>query len=119
MSVGGSNSDHAWHDQRSLKFHRIIAARLNDEPGRLEAASALLRRWMRIRKPIHADYEWLKILSDDSVQEIVSLITSESEKAKELRQSSPMMGVLTRQEIDSFRDSYRLRAPHPSSRIHR
>jgi DNA-binding transcriptional MerR regulator len=80
----------------SLVYHRTVAHRL-DEPLVREARKRL-SRW-RKSDAIHPQWadEWDRVL-EMPVAKIAKLISSNSEHARELRQSSPFAGALTEQE---------------------
>jgi hypothetical protein len=80
----------------SLAYHRAVAHRLDEQVVR--DARRRLERWRErgTIDPQCAD-EWELVL-DMPLPKIATLISSDSKRARELRQSSPFAGVLTPQE---------------------
>jgi hypothetical protein len=89
-------------DQIKLAQHRLIAKKLRQNP---EPIIALARRNLRryiARRPAPATYlwkEWLALLDQNSVDRIIAVMTSKTQKATQLRQASPFAGVLSPEEI--------------------
>jgi len=88
--------DHRPAELRSLAYHRVVARRLDE--GIVNDARKRLRRWREDGRidPRWAD-EWERILAMPPPS-IAKLMSSDSERARALRQSSPFAGVLTEQE---------------------
>jgi hypothetical protein len=87
---------HEWIDQRSLALDKAIAAMIRDKPELLDRAKITLNRWIKLKEPEipRALWEWQNILNQSTLEEILSFITEDSEKARQLRQSSPFCGIL-------------------------
>jgi hypothetical protein len=83
--------------ERSLAFHRVVATRLLDDSTILDFARQRVKSWMA--ESPHRPYikEWAKILGG-STQSVVDFLVDGSERAVELRQSSPFAGVLSARE---------------------
>ena len=94
-------SGHARVEARSLAMHRVIAEKLRNNPGLLEAAGENIRRWRRQGVDVTAFAEWEAILGR-GVAETVRVLTDPSEGAARLRQSTPFTGVLTPKERRRF-----------------
>jgi hypothetical protein len=90
------NRGHRTAELQSLAYHRLVAERLDDKIA--GDARQRLRRWRSDGRidPRWAE-EWDRILSMP-LPRIAKAISSDSPKARELRQSSPFAGVLTPQE---------------------
>lgn len=100
---------HRTHDRVSLELNRAIAARLPSHPHWIEIARANLERWQRRdpRSPeLECDREWREMLSRPLGQ-IVEVLTSETDHARWLRQSSPFTGVLTPREVLDIKRRWR------------
>jgi transcriptional regulator with XRE-family HTH domain len=83
-------------DRRSLALHRVIAAKLGAEPGRVLGKARANLGVMRDRHE-HASVlldEWGVIL-DRSVEEIVEVLLDPGMHARELRHVTPFAGVLS------------------------
>ena len=93
---------HETLDQIKPAQHKLIAKKLQENP---EAILALARRNLRRyigRRPAPATSlwrEWRTILEQNSINRIVAVMTSKTQKATELRQASPFAGALTQEEI--------------------
>jgi hypothetical protein len=89
-------SDHTILEARSLAMHCLIARKIARDPRLLEIARRNLRQWKRSRaateRPRYLD-EWERVLRHPWPS-IAAFITSTSEEATRLRQSSPFAGVL-------------------------
>jgi excisionase family DNA binding protein len=87
---------HRAADLSGLLYHRLVAQRLDD--ALVDDARERLRRWRKEDRihPLWAD-EWEEVLAQ-SLPKIAKGITSDSQRGRELRQTSPFAGVLTEQE---------------------
>ena len=87
---------HRTAELQSLAYHRAVAERLDDEL--VHQARRRLARWRTDERidPRWAD-EWEALLSK-SVPEIGRAISSDTQRARTLRQTSPFAGVLNEQE---------------------
>lgn len=109
-------SDHSRVDERSLAMHRLVAAKLRENPAILEEARNNLRRWQKMAgSPAVALAEWEGILNAP-IDQISHLLEERSERANRLRQSSPFAGVLTEAERRSIYESFLTRTYHPSGK---
>jgi len=99
-------SGHARVEARSLAMHRVIAEKLRNNPGLLEAAGENIRRWRRQGVDVTAFAEWEAILGR-GVAETVRVLTDPSEEGIRLRQSTPFTGVLTPAERRRFYEARR------------
>lgn len=100
---------HRMHDGVSLELNRAIAARLLSHPAWIQTALANLERWKR-RDPcspeLECDRQWREILSRPPEQ-VAEVLTSETDNARWLRQSSPFTGVLTPREVLEIKRRWR------------
>jgi hypothetical protein len=89
---------HRLAEERSLAFHRAVAARVLADPSLLVRARERVRGWLA-SGDVHPDYAaaWAEIL-DQPVTELVQLLVSGSESARALRQSTPFAGFLPPRE---------------------
>jgi hypothetical protein len=99
-------SDHTLHDIRSLAMHAVIAQKLLRQPRLVKVAQRNLVRWLAANPEAAAFHEWASILSRP-LPDILALITSTSEEATRLRQSSPFAGVLGPAERERFFAAFR------------
>lgn len=101
---------HRLAEERSLAYHAAIAARLAREPGLLESARARVHAWLQ-HGPTAPHYarEWAVVL-EDTPESIAAFLVDRSERACELRQSTPFAGALSaRERWEIWRD---VRARH-------
>jgi hypothetical protein len=93
---------HQFIDLVNLHYHREIAERLRDAPDEtLGIARNNLRRWLKVHAgtgTANALVDWQTIIETRTVQELISIITEDSDEGQRLRQSTPFVGVLTKQE---------------------
>lgn len=107
------HNDHRRLEQRSLALHRLVARKVIATPGLLTIARENLSRWRAAGDAASpALAEWDAIL-DGSIESIVALLVSRSERAIRLRQSSPFAGILTEAERKAIYESHAAGAHHP------
>jgi DNA-binding transcriptional ArsR family regulator len=85
------------HDGRLLLLHARVARELRHAPERVVAkARENIRRWQELNPRSNRPWieAWTEIL-DRHPSEVALLLTDESARMRELRQSSPFAGVLT------------------------
>ncbi len=94
------NNPHARIDAISLALDRATAAKIRAQPALVEIGKANLRRWRAQNggESCPAHQEWELILRFLTPDELAEFIVSETPKADRLRQSSPLVGILTEPE---------------------
>jgi hypothetical protein len=103
-AVAGSRVDsHQFLDGLALAYHRAVAVRLRAAPEAVvRTARENLARWLESDTfdpgTAAALREWLSILDGSTPEELLALITAETDEGQRLRQSSPFVGVLTDEE---------------------
>ena len=101
---------HGLIDEISLELGRRTAARLRQQPELLQVAHENLARWtcLNVNAPalLRCYAEWREILHHP-LEEICSLLTSETEEACRLRQNSPFAGVLSAREVWVLKQCFR------------
>lgn len=85
---------HELADRTSLALHRAVAERLREDPSLVARARARVVASLADRQ-LHAYYgeRWLTLL-DGPLDVLLAELTSSSEAAQALRQTSPFAGVL-------------------------
>ena len=83
--------------ERSLAFHRVIARRLVRDSAVLERARERVKLWLAQTPDRPFARQWEKVLAGNT-ESVASFLISRSERAEELRQSSPFAGVLDARE---------------------
>jgi hypothetical protein len=96
-------------DLVNLMFHRRIADRLLTEPEIvLSKARSNLKRWMSSYEPGSSDSkcfeEWVELLEKLSVQDLIAVITEDSDRGQRLRSSTPFTGILSTEEREELRN---------------
>ena len=102
-------SDHTILEARSLALHCLIARKVSRDPRLLDIARRNLAAWKRSHRRGERPRfigEWERLLRRPW-PEIVGLITSTSETAARLRQSSPFAGVLDPAERKRVYEAFR------------
>ena len=108
----GHSSDHIRIDERSIALHRAVAERIRGNPKLMEEAVKNLQRYLQQffsegRKPVSSLLEWQELLENQSLEQVLEFMVSDSERARRLRQSSPFAGILTPQERWRIYETYR------------
>jgi hypothetical protein len=85
---------HRLAEERSLAYHRVIAAHLLRDPGLLAAARRRVDEWLAHSGDLHHARRWQEVLAGDCGA-VAAFLGTRSELADELRQSSPFAGVLS------------------------
>lgn len=94
---------HARRDDEKLRLHRAVARRLLLDPERVLAiARDNLRRWRLDHAAAPYYEEWDEILRTRSVHELAEILVADSEDARRLRQNTPFVGVIPREERDAI-----------------
>ncbi len=99
-------------EERSIALHRAVAERIRGNPKLMEEAIINLQRYLKqsfsdSRRPVSSLVEWQELLENQSLEEILDFMVSDSERARRLRQSSPFAGILTPQERWRIYEAYR------------
>ncbi len=85
-------------DLISLALHRAVALRLRSNPHLLQKAETNLNNWLSKNATVGAWLEWKKILETENLENILKLITAETDEGQRLRSSSPFVGLVTKEE---------------------
>lgn len=94
---------HARRDDEKLRLHHAVARLLLRDPERVLAiARDNLRRWRLDDADAPYYEEWDEILRTRGVHELAEFIVADSEDARRLRQSTPFVGVVPREERDAI-----------------
>jgi hypothetical protein len=94
-------------DAMNLAMTRRIAEKVRERPELMKIARQNLRHWKKICRPWPRAYrEWETILSRNSVERVLSILTQDNEEGQRLRQSDPFIGILTDRERAWFLEEY-------------
>jgi len=89
---------HRLAEERSLALHREVARKLRERPELLDAARERVRSWLESGcASRHWAEAWNEAL-EGSLDDVIALITDASQRARDLRQTSPFAGVLDPRE---------------------
>ena len=95
------NEQHNFVDLFSLMLHASVAEKLRLNANKvLKIARENLNRWLKNENS--ALREWQKILETKTPEEIIKLITQDTDEGQRLRSSSPFVGVLSEAERDKI-----------------
>ena len=102
--------NHSETDQVSLELARRVAERMRRQPEVIDFARANLMRWSQQNRStpslLRCYAEWQQILARP-VEEICTLLCSETDVAQRLRQNSPFAGVLSPAEVLEIKSRFR------------
>jgi hypothetical protein len=87
---------------RSKKMHILIAQKLKENNVLWSKPEKNLEKWIKNNVCINSYSEWIEVFKTLSKEEIIELISGNSEKSIKLRSSSPFSGILTPEERNSF-----------------
>jgi len=95
--------DHRLIDERSRAFGEAIAARLKEDPRRIERARANIARWLESADPgVRAVLlEWRELLNGP-MDDLLNVLTRMDDRCIRLRQSNPFAGELPPHERNSI-----------------
>ena len=89
------------HDRRSRLIHSYIAEMIRKKPDLFHIAKARIEKLIANNPPQNpqdAVYEWHYILDHWSLDDVLNFIVSDTEKADQLRQSTPFVGYFDNSE---------------------
>ena len=89
------------HDRRSRLIHSYIADMIRAKPELLSIAKARIEKKIAEDPPKHpkdAAYEWKNILNTWSLDDVLNFMVSDTEKADQLRSSTPFVGYFDNKE---------------------
>ena len=93
-------------ERRSLALHRAVAAKLRERPELLAIAFENLDRWSQMGSRSQPYWDtWQSILARP-LEEILTVISEDTPRMTELRQSSPFAGVLEPKERWHIYDTF-------------
>lgn len=111
-------SDHNRLEDRSLALHREIVKRLEANFQLIEIAKANIERWTQRDGDLPVWREWREIL-DRPLSQVITVLLSNDEESKRLRQSSPFCGILEPRERWDIYESFTVGAYYKGDGQHR
>lgn len=95
--------------RRSRLVHRYIADMIRAKPELLAVAKARIEKDIAEKQPINsrdAAYEWQAILATWSLDDVLNFIVSDTERADQLRSSTPFVGLFDNKEHWKLHQSF-------------
>ena len=96
-------------DKRSLAMHRLVAEKIRQNPALFNQARATLARWRKtvcVSSQPHLR-EW-ECLMNQGMEACLAFAVEDSERATQLRQSSPFAGLLSHSDRFAFLKTWSL-----------
>ena len=95
-------------DRRSLELNRLVAEKIRQQPELMDLVRNRLERTLSEARLSESSKgalrEWQTILSTHSSNEVLEILTEDSDEGQRLRQSSPFSGILSQRErLEVFR----------------
>ena len=91
-------NDHDRLDERRRQTHLAIVRKIDEDPSLLGVPSWNIERWVRWSGYLPAAYaEWLAIL-EQPWPDVRAILLATDEDATRLRQSTPFVGIVSRDE---------------------
>ena len=88
-------------DLFNLMLHRAVAEKLRHNPeSALQTARRNLKKWLKNNSL--ALIEWQTIIETETPEEIIKIITQDTDEGQRLRSSSPFAGVLSESEREKI-----------------
>ena len=89
-------------DLFNLMLHRVVAEKLRKNPPFiLQFAKNNLDRWAK-KNNSFALLEWREIIENLTLEEIIEIISTDTDEGQRLRSSSPFAGVLSEEEREKI-----------------
>jgi hypothetical protein len=89
-------------DRRSLELNRLVAEKIRRQPELMDLVRNRLERTLSESRLSESSKdalrEWQTILSTHSLNEVLEILTEDSDEGRRLRQSSPFSGILSQRE---------------------
>lgn len=94
---------HQFLDDFALAYHRRVAEKLRFKPDEtIETARRNLSRWRGSESFTFGESkslrDWEEILSNCTTNRLIQILTDDSNEGRRLRQSSPFVGILSKDE---------------------
>jgi hypothetical protein len=99
-------SGHQRLDQRSRALYGAIACKLRADPSLLDIARQNLDRWSAQNGRSQPYWDAWRKLIDGPFENLLALMTEDSERMTAMRQASPFAGVLSPPERWAIYDSF-------------
>ena len=93
--------------KRRLAWHRAIVGMLKKDPALWAVPIQNMDRWDKQSGDRPGSLVWREILRTMPREEIMKLLVSRSQRADQLRGSSPFVGILSKKTVERIREKYR------------
>ena len=98
ISINIKPQSNNFSDMVSLAFHQLVAVRLRSNPMLIEKAKSNLQNWLEKTPNVNAWLEWKAILETKNLEDVLDILTVETDEGQRLRSSSPFVGLVTAKE---------------------
>lgn len=98
LSININPKSTNFSDLVSLALHQLVVVRLRSNPLLIEKAKSNLQNWLAKTSNVTAWLEWKTILETKSLENVLEILTAETDEGQRLRSSSPFVGLVTAQE---------------------
>lgn len=100
-------------DERSIALHKEITEKLRRNPALWDIPRKNLERWKQLKNGLsRALEEWERIFHQNTKEQILSLLESDSEESIRLRSSSPFTGILNDNERKKIFEAFSMKQYH-------
>ncbi len=101
---------HDWIGERSRALAAAVAEHIRRDPELLKCVRLRLERRIMdgSRRGRALEQEWLRLLDTLSLAALLDFLVEDSERATQLRQSSPFTGILSPEERDAIMRRFEL-----------
>jgi hypothetical protein len=95
-------------DRRSLELNKLVEQKIRRQPELMDFVRNRLKHMLTGSRLSESSKdalrEWQTILSTHSLNEVLAILTEDSDEGQRLRQSSPFSGILSQRErLEVFR----------------
>ena len=88
--------------------HRLIAERIRRDPSLLRIPRENIARWLALDVYDEGEkrsvLEWMPLLDETRLDELIAPMTDPGEEGQRMRQSSPFVGIMAQDERCEIRD---------------
>ena len=99
MSAPFKKHSHQMVDAWDLAMCKLIAKKIRKDPSLMEVPRRNLQHWKEKYGGLErAHREWETILNENSIEQVLEILTQDNDEGQRLRQSDPFAGILTDEE---------------------
>ena len=99
---------HPHIDRRALAMARLVAEKIDRDPGLLQVAIDNLERWAHMDEHVlpPALVEWQELIARHSWPELRAILIQDTDEGQRLRSSSPFVGIISEEERMAILKAY-------------